>query len=130
MTIAPVSSFLQELESIRTELTQLRTSPGRGLRTTRPTNEFEAFRDAVPSLTHPGRVRKLTKFFGDEPPLLRIFLKKMGYEVGVDCRDASGVVWNSCVCVLNETPPVSLMHSSTYARCFSNTRLRCSGQAR
>ncbi|XP_043214993.1 collagen alpha-1(I) chain-like isoform X2 [Amphibalanus amphitrite] len=72
--------MFQELESIRTELTQLRTSPGRALRPHRPANEFEAFRDAVPSLTHPGRVRKLTKFFGDEPPLLRIFLKKLGYE--------------------------------------------------
>lgn len=26
------------------------------------------------------RVRKLTKFFGDEPPLLRLFLKNLGYE--------------------------------------------------
>ncbi len=26
------------------------------------------------------RVRKLTKFFGDEPPLLRLFLKDLGYE--------------------------------------------------
>jgi hypothetical protein len=36
---------------------------------------------AVPALTDPGRVKKLTSFFGDEPPLLRIFLKKLGYEV-------------------------------------------------
>ena len=26
------------------------------------------------------RVQKLTKFFGEEPPLLRIFLKHLGYE--------------------------------------------------
>ena len=26
------------------------------------------------------RVKKLTKFFGDEPPLLRIYLKNLGYE--------------------------------------------------
>ncbi len=26
------------------------------------------------------RVKKLTKFFGDEPPLLRLFLKDLGYE--------------------------------------------------
>ncbi len=26
------------------------------------------------------RVKKLTKFFGDEPPLLRLFLKNLGYE--------------------------------------------------
>lgn len=33
------------------------------------------------SLANPSRVKKLTKFFGDEPPLLRMFLKKLGYEV-------------------------------------------------
>ena len=27
------------------------------------------------------RVKKLTNFFGDEPPLFRIFLRKLGYEV-------------------------------------------------
>ena len=26
------------------------------------------------------RVKKLTKFFGDEPPLLRLYLKNLGYE--------------------------------------------------
>jgi len=32
----------------------------------------------------PTKVKKLTKFFGDEPPLLRLFLKKLGYEVQRD----------------------------------------------
>ncbi|XP_076312620.1 uncharacterized protein LOC143226066 isoform X2 [Tachypleus tridentatus] len=31
-------------------------------------------------LMNPDRVQKLTKFFGDEPPLMREFLKKLGYE--------------------------------------------------
>lgn len=44
-------------------------------------NDFERFRGWVPSLTNPRRVNKLTKFFGQEPPLLNIFLKKLGYEV-------------------------------------------------
>lgn len=70
--------IFQELESICSELTQLRTSLGHAVRPNRPSNEFEAFRDAVPSLTHPARVRKLTEFFGAEPPLLRTFLKKLG----------------------------------------------------
>lgn len=34
-----------------------------------------------PNLTNPKRVRKLTKFFGEDPPLMRLFLKKLGYEV-------------------------------------------------
>jgi hypothetical protein len=45
--------------------------------------DWTSFRNALPSLTNPCRVRKLTKFFGDEPPLIRIFLKKLGYEVRV-----------------------------------------------
>lgn len=36
-----------------------------------------------PNLTNPKRVKKLTKFFGEDPPLMRLFLKKLGYEV---CR--------------------------------------------
>ena len=44
-------------------------------------NDYEGFRAWVPSLTNPRRVNKLTKFFGQEPPLLNIFLKKLGYEV-------------------------------------------------
>jgi hypothetical protein len=34
-----------------------------------------------PNLTNPKRVKKLTKFFGEDPPLMRLFLKKLGYEV-------------------------------------------------
>lgn len=36
-----------------------------------------------PNLTNPKRVKKLTKFFGEDPPLMRLFLKKLGYEVRV-----------------------------------------------
>lgn len=41
------------------------------------------------NLTNPKRVKKLTKFFGEDPPLMRLFLKKLGYEVsegGSGCR--------------------------------------------
>lgn len=34
-----------------------------------------------PNLTNPRRVKKLTKFFGEDPPLMRLFLKNLGYEV-------------------------------------------------
>lgn len=84
----------QELETIRSEIAQLRASPlrmggnpyscgvgynktPRGQRVDRDT----CWQGAIPALTDPGRVKKLTSFFGDEPPLLRIFLKKLGYEV-------------------------------------------------
>lgn len=45
-------------------------------RSTAGTNEPEP-----PNLTNPKRVKKLTKFFGEDPPLMRLFLKKLGYEV-------------------------------------------------
>lgn len=95
------------MESIRNELSQLRTQVlktsmqnqsaaavaaangqgifGRGSSRHGISNAYNtdwtSFRNALPSLTNPCRVRKLTKFFGDEPPLIRIFLKKLGYEV-------------------------------------------------
>lgn len=82
------------METIRNEIAQLRTSSfrmsgcnmggaganyrlPRGYRVDRDT----CWQGAVPALTDPSRVKKLTSFFGDEPPLLRIFLKKLGYEV-------------------------------------------------
>lgn len=34
-----------------------------------------------PNLTNPKRVKKLTKFFGEDPPLMRLFLRTLGYEV-------------------------------------------------
>lgn len=34
-----------------------------------------------PNLTNPKRVKKLTHFFGADPPLMRIFLRRLGYEV-------------------------------------------------
>lgn len=83
----------QEMETIRKEIAQLRANPlrcgsnpasnpyvgkiGRAFRVDRDT----CWQGAVPALTDPSRVKKLTSFFGDEPPLLRIFLKKLGYEV-------------------------------------------------
>lgn len=36
-----------------------------------------------PNLTNPRRVKKLTKFFGEDPPLMRLFLKSLGYEVSI-----------------------------------------------
>lgn len=38
-------------------------------------------REDTSMLTDPKKVKKLTKFFGEDPPLLRLFLRKLGYEV-------------------------------------------------
>jgi hypothetical protein len=74
---------MQEMENIRGEISALRsqTLAGRSQSVPRGLNTLLASGDRD-ALTNPTRVKKLTKFFGDEPPLLRLFLKKLGYEVG------------------------------------------------
>ncbi|XP_063217856.1 uncharacterized protein LOC134528288 [Bacillus rossius redtenbacheri] len=77
-----VTTWPQEMENIRGEISALRAqtlavrshSMPRGLNALLPGERGDA------ALTNPQRVKKLTKFFGDEPPLLRLFLKKLGYE--------------------------------------------------
>jgi hypothetical protein len=89
----------QELESLRNELAALRygcsdkknsleysfisTSFFR-MQSNRSQSMFidNGMQPEAPNLTNPKRVRKLTKFFGEDPPLMRLFLKKLGYEVG------------------------------------------------
>jgi len=83
--------MIQEMETIRSEIAQLRANPLRSSSTNPYANGHKlprgyrvdrdtCWQGAVPALTDPSRVKKLTSFFGDEPPLLRIFLKKLGYE--------------------------------------------------
>lgn len=86
----------QELDRMRDDLATLRTQAGRiqhmynrqnggggvggvgggagGMNTSKGD-------DDPMNLTNPKRVKKLTKFFGEDPPLMRLFLKKLGYEV-------------------------------------------------
>ena len=65
--------ILQEVEALRLEVQQLKSvNVGNN-----PNKSF--FHNPV-SPAHANRVKKLTKFFGDEPPLLRLFLKNLGYE--------------------------------------------------
>lgn len=75
--------MIQEMENIRGEISALRTQTNmlnvRSQSSTRPTNSSKD----LPNLANPTRVKKLTKFFGDEPPLLRMFLRKLGYEVSI-----------------------------------------------
>merc|ERR1712213_235294 len=54
--------IVQEIEAIRSE-----------------PQEFFSNHPRVSQQTE-NRVKKLTKFFGDEPPLLRLYLKNLGYE--------------------------------------------------
>ncbi|XP_061376773.1 uncharacterized protein LOC116770628 isoform X2 [Danaus plexippus] len=61
---------LQEMDTIRAELAALRHMYRSGAPSRRRTSGF----------SDPERVKRLTKFFGDEPPLMRLFLKKLGYE--------------------------------------------------
>lgn len=73
--------MIQEMESIRGEIAALRTQTNMlNVRSQSVSRTANVSKD-LPSLTNPTRVKKLTKFFGDEPPLLRLFLRKLGYEV-------------------------------------------------
>ncbi|XP_053608523.1 uncharacterized protein LOC128674166 isoform X2 [Plodia interpunctella] len=68
---------LQEMDNIRTEINALRHM----YRSQQNLRHGHGPRHSDPySFSNPERVKRLTKFFGDEPPLMRLFLKKLGYE--------------------------------------------------
>lgn len=95
----------QELERLRDELTTLRYANTRRMilklifflkhfslsrrsQAARSQHSiYKSFKNEpdAPNLTNPKRVKKLTKFFGEDPPLMRLFLKKLGYEVCCIC---------------------------------------------
>ncbi|CAD5111325.1 DgyrCDS640 [Dimorphilus gyrociliatus] len=54
-------------------------------------NDWNRFRGWVPTMTNPKRVDKLTKFFGEEPPLLKLFLKNLGYEKYIENFSKEGI---------------------------------------
>ncbi|XP_033115796.1 uncharacterized protein LOC117115981 isoform X2 [Anneissia japonica] len=71
------SSVLREVESLRHEVNQLRDMHMMNV------NELLSspkFRPILPQCANPQRIKKLTKFFGEEPPLLAMFLKELGYQ--------------------------------------------------
>ncbi|XP_056648419.1 uncharacterized protein LOC130452915 isoform X1 [Diorhabda sublineata] len=71
--------MIQEMENIRGEIAALRTQTN--MLNVRAQSAARAVSSKdLPVLANPARVKKLTKFFGDEPPLLRLFLRKLGYE--------------------------------------------------
>ena len=79
------------MENIRTEISSLRNQQNLNVRSQSIPRALNSLLASSPgnektdpsALTNPTRVKKLTKFFGDEPPLLRLFLKKLGYEVRI-----------------------------------------------
>ncbi|RUS77383.1 hypothetical protein EGW08_014863, partial [Elysia chlorotica] len=86
------NSMSREMDNVKREIQELKKSrdgpdrlqpqtPGHFMGDNhRFLTEFERYKGWVPSLTNPRRVNKLTKFFGQEPPLLEIFLRRLGYE--------------------------------------------------
>ncbi|KAJ8927106.1 hypothetical protein NQ314_020379 [Rhamnusium bicolor] len=71
--------MIQEMENIRGEIAALRTQTNMLNVRSQSASRAVSSRE-LPTLANPTRVKKLTKFFGDEPPLLRLFLRKLGYE--------------------------------------------------
>ena len=84
--------IVQEMEALRSEVDQLRAVQQQQRQTLDPEQFFHLAHGGgtssnpnfpVTGIVSPlqaNRVKKLTKFFGDEPPLLRLFLKNLGYE--------------------------------------------------
>ena len=77
-------AIVQEIEQIRGELQQLKMNRGHQTGSlprggVLDPQEFFSNHPRVSQQTE-NRVKKLTKFFGDEPPLLRLYLKNLGYE--------------------------------------------------
>ncbi|XP_046666579.1 uncharacterized protein LOC124358324 [Homalodisca vitripennis] len=68
------------MEVIRGELAALRTQSNMAATRSQSMPRTLNRLSVEQSNSNPERVKKLTKFFGDEPPLLRLFLKKLGYE--------------------------------------------------
>ncbi|XP_072929914.1 uncharacterized protein [Epargyreus clarus] len=69
-------ALLRELDLVRAELAALRH-----MYRSQQNIRSGSHRHLDPfSFSNPDRVKRLTKFFGDEPPLMRLFLKKLGYE--------------------------------------------------
>jgi hypothetical protein len=67
------------MENIRGEITALRTQTNMAM--VRSQSQPVIKDSDLPALSNPSRVKKLTKFFGTEPPLIRLFLRELGYEV-------------------------------------------------
>uniref|UniRef100_A0A182LYG0 SAM domain-containing protein n=1 Tax=Anopheles culicifacies TaxID=139723 RepID=A0A182LYG0_9DIPT len=70
----------QELEELRNDLALLRSQSMHNLPLNSSGNAANASAREPINLTNPKRVKKLTKFFGEDPPLMKLFLKKLGYE--------------------------------------------------
>ncbi|XP_065211101.1 uncharacterized protein LOC135839136 isoform X2 [Planococcus citri] len=72
--------MIQEMEVIRGELNNLRAQTNMLTVRSQSMPRFFPIPNAEQTNSSPDKMKKLTKFFGDEPPLLRLFLKKLGYE--------------------------------------------------
>ena len=68
--------LIQEVESLRSEIHQIRIAQQQPRSDDIDSGIARFFRTS----NQAKRVQKLTRFFGEEPPLLRIFLKHLGYE--------------------------------------------------
>ncbi|XP_078000840.1 uncharacterized protein LOC144453422 [Glandiceps talaboti] len=73
------NSLMHEIEYLKREvqhLKELQMSGDFALSSGR----YPGSKSMTPSSANSHKVKKLTKFFGEEPPLLAIFLKQLGYE--------------------------------------------------
>ncbi|CRL05088.1 CLUMA_CG018005, isoform A, partial [Clunio marinus] len=81
-SVAHLSSEMRSQHLVTQELEQLRQDLNFRMQNSHATKSADNLNESAdgPNLTNPKRVKKLTKFFGEDPPLMRLFLKKLGYE--------------------------------------------------
>lgn len=82
-SVAHLSSEMRSQHLVTQELEQMRQDMNFRMQQSHANKSTDNLNDTAdgPNLTNPKRVKKLTKFFGEDPPLMRLFLKKLGYEV-------------------------------------------------
>ncbi|XP_078672927.1 uncharacterized protein LOC144912053 isoform X2 [Branchiostoma floridae x Branchiostoma belcheri] len=93
------NALVQEIELLRQELENLKEQQKilqrQQLAQRKPPDRHQSHSRNTPLLVLPvknsARLAKLTKFFGAEPPLLSIFLKKIGYEKYVKNFEAESI---------------------------------------
>ncbi|XP_022091319.1 uncharacterized protein LOC110979634 [Acanthaster planci] len=83
------SAMFHEIEALRHEVSQLRDM--HVLNANDVLNGGMKFRPIVPLCSSPQKIKKLTKFFGEEPPLLSMFLRELGYEKFVSLFEKEGI---------------------------------------
>ncbi|XP_071479131.1 uncharacterized protein [Diadema antillarum] len=83
------NALIREIESLRLEVNQLKDIAYLSHELSASTRSLA--RPFVPQCANPQKIKKLTRFFGEEPPLLSLFLEDLGYEKYLPKFEKAGI---------------------------------------